>query len=198
MELSGASLWLGEPHFILLFTLPLNHLLYHLPLSGFVFYIESDVLGFVFFFLFQENQMTVSITGATGYRGSKLVQRLYEGKILRPQEKIKIRKGVTESQHLLIRYEDKQSDTVGKYLSFVDDDTFPHQRFAHTLPHSIKLLKIANIVGSSFRLFCFHGYNMGTEMVVLWNPSIRKSITVPMPNKFNLDPETNLCFGFPL
>ncbi|CAH1435479.1 unnamed protein product [Lactuca virosa] len=32
-------------------------------------------------------------------------------------------------------------------------------------------------------------------MVVRWNPSIRKSITVPMPNKFNLDPETNLGFG---
>ncbi|CAH1435478.1 unnamed protein product [Lactuca virosa] len=102
---------------------------------------------------------------------------------------------VTDSQHLLIRYEDKESDTVGKYLSFVDDDTFPHQRFVHTLPHSIKLLKNANIVGSSFGLFCFHGYNLGTEMVVLWNPSIRKSITVPMPNKFTLDPETNLCFG---
>ncbi|CAI9270529.1 unnamed protein product [Lactuca saligna] len=57
---------------------------------------------------------------------------------------------VTESQHLLIRYEDKESDTVGKYLSFPDDDTFPHQR---------------------------------------------NSIAVPMPNKFNLDPETNLCFG---
>ncbi|CAI9270522.1 unnamed protein product [Lactuca saligna] len=74
---------------------------------------------------------------------------------------------ITESQHLLIRYEDKESDTVGKYLSFVDDDIFPHQRFVHTLPRSIKLLKNANIVGSSFGIFCFHEF---------WSFKVEKSV----------------------
>ncbi|XP_023769026.1 putative F-box protein At1g47790 [Lactuca sativa] len=111
---------------------------------------------------------------------------------------------VTQSQHLLLRYEDQEFDTVGNHVSFVDDDTFPEQRFVHTLPHSVTQLKQSNIVGSSLGLLCFHGYNelgenfcpnMETETIVLWNPSIRKSITVPMPNKCNQDPETDLGFG---
>lgn len=47
-------LWLGEPQFLLLFTLLLNRLRYHLRLSGFVFYVvEVDVLGLVFVFHFR-------------------------------------------------------------------------------------------------------------------------------------------------
>lgn len=35
---------------------------------------------FLFNVFFQENQMTVSVTGATGFIGRKLVQRLRAGK----------------------------------------------------------------------------------------------------------------------
>ncbi|KAL7612780.1 hypothetical protein Lser_V15G05101 [Lactuca serriola] len=110
---------------------------------------------------------------------------------------------VTQPQHLLLRYEDPV-ETVEKYVSFLDDDTFPHQRFVHTLPESFKLLKQSTIVGSSLGVLCLHGYygegkgllpNFEMEMVVLWNPSIRKSITVPMPNTLYLDPRNDIGFG---
>ncbi|KAI3724447.1 hypothetical protein L2E82_36223 [Cichorium intybus] len=112
---------------------------------------------------------------------------------------------VTQPQHLLLRYENPE-ETTEKYVSFVDDDTFPQQRFVHTLPQSIKLLINSTILGSSHGLLCLRGYcgvgenlfpNLETETVVLWNPSIRKSISVAVPNNINpdLDHETDLGFG---
>ncbi|CAI9270535.1 unnamed protein product [Lactuca saligna] len=110
---------------------------------------------------------------------------------------------VTQLQNLLLRYEDPVEKSE-KYVSFMDDDTFPQQRFVHTLPMSVKLLIGSTVVGSSYGLLCFRGHcgkredlwtKLETETVVLWNPSIRKTITISMPNKFNKDHETDLGFG---
>ena len=43
---------------------------------------------------------------------------------------------VTQPQNLLLRYEDPVEKSEN-YVSFVDDDTFPQQRFVHTLPMSV-------------------------------------------------------------
>ncbi|KAL4578974.1 hypothetical protein LXL04_015109 [Taraxacum kok-saghyz] len=71
-------------------------------------------------------------------------------------------------------------------------------KFVHILPQSVKLLKRSSIIGS-LGLLCFHGYtgeqDLETEMVVLWNPTIRKSIDVDVPNNPNPDCETEHGFG---
>ncbi|KAI3517989.1 hypothetical protein L1887_06275 [Cichorium endivia] len=109
---------------------------------------------------------------------------------------------VTQPPHLLLRYEDPVKST-DDYVSFVDDDTFPQQRFVHTIPQSVKQLINSTIVGSSHGLLCLRGYsglredfcpNLETETIVLWNPSIRKSISVALPNKINPDYETDIGF----
>ncbi|KAI3518043.1 hypothetical protein L1887_06392 [Cichorium endivia] len=107
---------------------------------------------------------------------------------------------VTHSRHLLLRYK-SLADKKNKYVSFVDDDTFPQQRFFHTLPQSIKLLINSSILGSSHGLLCLRGYirmgedfspNLETETIVFWNPSIRKSISVA--RRINPEARTNLGF----
>ncbi|XP_023768977.1 putative F-box protein At1g32420 [Lactuca sativa] len=103
---------------------------------------------------------------------------------------------VTQPQHLLLWYGNPDDDTSEKYVSFIDDDTFPQQRFVHTLPPSVKLLKQPNIIGSSLGLLCLHGLygDLNTEMVVLYNPSTRKSIYVSVPTNVNPYCEPNLGF----
>ncbi|XP_023769016.1 F-box protein At1g11270 [Lactuca sativa] len=119
---------------------------------------------------------------------------------------------VTQAEHLLLSYEEPPQmllsyedpvKTETKYVLLLDDDSFPQQRFHYTLPLSIKLLKQSCIIGSSLGVLCFHCYyeeeedfctNLKSEMV-LWNPSIRKSIDVPVPKKFNPYHESNLGFG---
>ncbi|KAI3517988.1 hypothetical protein L1887_06274 [Cichorium endivia] len=104
---------------------------------------------------------------------------------------------VTQPPHLLLRYEDPV-ETTENYVSFVDDDTFPQQRSVHTLPQFAKQLLDSTIIGSSHGLLCVRGYsgpNLETETIFLWNPSIRKSISVAAPNKSNPDHETDIGFG---
>ncbi|KAL7612781.1 hypothetical protein Lser_V15G05105 [Lactuca serriola] len=104
---------------------------------------------------------------------------------------------VTQPQHLLLWYGNPDDDTSENYVSFIDDHTFPQQRFVHTLPPSVKLLKQPNIIGSSLGLLCLHGLygDVNTQMVVLYNPSIRKSTYVPVPKNVNPYHEPTLGFG---
>ncbi|KAJ9542394.1 LOW QUALITY PROTEIN: hypothetical protein OSB04_028900, partial [Centaurea solstitialis] len=94
--------------------------------------------------------------------------------------------------HLLVKYEvgDRQ-ETEFKCVCFVDDDTFPQQMFTPTVPPLLEQLKLWRIIGSSHGVLCFsyflHRKNSDdwresvTDMAILWNPSIRKSIAVVVP-----------------
>ncbi|KAL4578971.1 hypothetical protein LXL04_015106 [Taraxacum kok-saghyz] len=92
----------------------------------------------------------------------------------------------THPHHLFVWYKDPRGEV--KYVSFVDDESFPQQTFVPTLPISVKLPRI---VGSSRGLLCFDGYlrepetsqiNFKKRLAVLCNPSIKKSIAVPVPD----------------
>ncbi|XP_023769147.1 F-box protein At2g21930 [Lactuca sativa] len=109
----------------------------------------------------------------------------------------------THPQHLLVKYEDLV-ETEDKYVSFIDDDTFLQQRFVPTLPFSVKSLNLSTIVGSSHGLSCLYGYHWGPETshrslkspkTVLWNPSVRKSVVVDMPNLVCGGEEIAVGFG---
>ncbi|CAH1435491.1 unnamed protein product [Lactuca virosa] len=100
----------------------------------------------------------------------------------------------TQPQHLFVWYKDPREV---KYVSFVDDDSFPQQRFVPTLPLSIRLPKI---VGSSYGLLCFQGdqYSASSyrkRMAVLLNPSIRKSIAIVLPDMLYMNQKIVLGFG---
>nr|XP_043611133.1 F-box/kelch-repeat protein At3g23880-like [Erigeron canadensis] len=83
-----------------------------------------------------------------------------------------------QPRHLLIRGQDFFDSQV-KYVSIVDDETFPHQKFNLFVPD---VCKDAKLVGSSYGLFCL--YDDKTSMVVIWNPSIRKTaLTTVVPCK---------------
>ncbi|KAI3518051.1 hypothetical protein L1887_06403 [Cichorium endivia] len=97
---------------------------------------------------------------------------------------------VRETQPLrqLVLYTDalRREET---YVSLVDDETFVKQKTAPTISVLAKLLMMSfmsRVVGSSHGLLCLYGnyssYHTGCRsegtMVVLWNPSIRKSIGI--------------------
>lgn len=78
----------------------------------------------------------------------------------------------------------------------VDDknnDTLTHQQeFDPTVPVLIKELNESRVVGSCHGVFCVYGVsNNGRNMVVLWNPSIRKCVGMVVP----LD-DKHVDFGF--
>uniref|UniRef100_A0A251VSI7 F-box domain-containing protein n=1 Tax=Helianthus annuus TaxID=4232 RepID=A0A251VSI7_HELAN len=60
-----------------------------------------------------------------------------------------------QPQHLLIRYENLYS--VETYVSFVDDDSFPQNKYSPTVPRSVNLLSDSIIIGASHGLVCLFG-----------------------------------------
>lgn len=102
----------------------------------------------------------------------------------------------THLQYLLVKYQDPV-DTEEKHVSFVDDDTFPKQRFVLTLPSSVQILNLPRLIGISHGLLCLYDNypKLRTAMAVLWNPSIRKSIAVAVPNEMHVGHETVIGFG---
>ncbi|KAJ9550917.1 hypothetical protein OSB04_014962 [Centaurea solstitialis] len=75
------------------------------------------------------------------------------------------------------------------FVCFVDDDDcFPQNKFAPAVPPIFRLFWPFNTtIHSSCGLLCLEGFlrepdNSETQTVVLWNPSIRKSIAIVVPN----------------
>ncbi|CAI9284933.1 unnamed protein product [Lactuca saligna] len=98
----------------------------------------------------------------------------------------------TQPQHLFVSYTDEQ---VPKYVSFVDDDSFPQHRFVPSLPLSIR---DPRIVGSSYGLLCFQGDSPSIYrrmIAVVLNPSIRKSIAIALPDMLYTNHLIVLGFG---
>ncbi|GJU18847.1 hypothetical protein Tco_1146813 [Tanacetum coccineum] len=71
------------------------------------------------------------------------------------------------------------------------DVSFPHQQldFSPNVPDLVKQLYNSKVIGSSCGLWCFHGFKNFKPMIVIWNPSIRKSVGIVVPwvltNSFN-------------
>ncbi|KAK9079882.1 hypothetical protein SSX86_001555 [Deinandra increscens subsp. villosa] len=86
--------------------------------------------------------------------------------------------------HLLVRYE---ANYDFKYLSIVDsdddDDSFSQHKFFDVVS---PVVNSGSILDSCHELVCLYR----KRLVVLWNPSIKKSVSIPLPQKL-----TALGFG---
>ncbi|KAJ9550922.1 hypothetical protein OSB04_014967 [Centaurea solstitialis] len=111
-----------------------------------------------------------------------------------------------QSEHLMIRYveykvENETESEEVKYVCFVEDDSFPQKRFAPPVPPISRLIHPFNaVIYSSCGLVCLDGSlqepdNSETHMVVLWNPSIRKSIAIVVPNQVQSRSHRFVGFG---
>ncbi|MFS8006070.1 putative F-box domain-containing protein [Helianthus anomalus] len=90
----------------------------------------------------------------------------------------------SQPQHLLVRYPNRSEI---KYVSIVDDDSFPQHKFSPTVPPTAKLLTHPRIIASSHGLVCLCGFvhDLKKHLIVLWNPWIRKSAEIVFPYILN-------------
>ncbi|XP_076900910.1 F-box protein At1g52495-like [Bidens hawaiensis] len=102
-----------------------------------------------------------------------------------------------QPHHLLIRYRNMSFTDV--YVSIADNDSFPPKQGFPYCSHFVNQLEDSTVVGTSYGLVCVSGYYGGPckcclrEMIVLWNPSIRKSVGIAVPN--GLIVSSNFGFG---
>ncbi|GJY03342.1 F-box protein-like protein [Tanacetum coccineum] len=86
----------------------------------------------------------------------------------------------TLPHRLLLRYKDQSNED--KYASYVDETFTQQQDFTPYIPKLAKRFYYQIVIGSSHGLLCLLGYIDRTPWVVLWNPSIRRSVTIVVPN----------------
>ncbi|KAJ0616852.1 putative F-box domain-containing protein [Helianthus annuus] len=101
-------------------------------------------------------------------------------------------------QHLLVRYLDPV-DSKHKFVSIVDDDTFPQQKVPLAIPMLVDMYHSYRIIGISHGLLCLYGHDaVGSHMAVVWNPSVRKSVGVVVPNVPDMSQDTiyEVALGF--
>nr|GFB04446.1 hypothetical protein [Tanacetum cinerariifolium] len=79
-------------------------------------------------------------------------------------------------------------DKRPKWASIADDDTFPQRKLDLTLP--IPFNKVMQIE-SSHGLLCL----LCKKLVVLWNPTIIRSVSIDMPDVLGLPGDTTYGFG---
>nr|GEY19510.1 hypothetical protein [Tanacetum cinerariifolium] len=66
-----------------------------------------------------------------------------------------------------------------KYVSIVDDDTFPNHKSSLTVPQPVHLLECIITLNSVNGLLCLYGSRqdaMNEKIAVLWNPSVEKAV----------------------
>ncbi|GJY72842.1 F-box domain containing protein [Tanacetum coccineum] len=88
--------------------------------------------------------------------------------------------------HLLVRYE---LANELKYVSIMDDDTFPNQKSFLTVPQPVSLLGNILSLKSVNGLLCFYASRrdaVDQKIVVLWNPSVVKAVAIPIYNSNKL------------
>ncbi|XP_076939739.1 F-box protein At4g19940-like [Bidens hawaiensis] len=99
----------------------------------------------------------------------------------------------TKPQHLLVMYEDTlvrfsgQVDYKQKCVSIVDDHSFPKHKVSLKVPLLVKKLECPRVIGTSHGLVGLYSGTPGdgicrTDVVVIWNVSIRKAVAVFVPN----------------
>ncbi|KAJ0772069.1 putative F-box domain-containing protein [Helianthus annuus] len=85
----------------------------------------------------------------------------------------------TQPHHLLVMHCEEE-DMKFKYVSIVEDDGDDH-RFSPTVTTpTVKLVRHPTLLGCSHGLVCL--FNYWKRLVVLWNPSIRKSFGIALPD----------------
>ncbi|KAM0009911.1 putative F-box domain-containing protein [Helianthus debilis subsp. tardiflorus] len=94
-----------------------------------------------------------------------------------------------QQQHLLLGYSGYYDER--KYVSVVDNDSFPQQKVYLALPNMLKYFKM---IGGSHGLFCLYGKDLDDKRsrAILWNPLLRKVVVVVVPNGID---ETKIGFG---
>ncbi|XP_071727269.1 putative F-box protein At3g52320 [Rutidosis leptorrhynchoides] len=100
--------------------------------------------------------------------------------------------GLRQTQpHLFLVYIDPHEINMLRYVSIVDDDTFPHNFKEKMCDMSSYIPKSLKLVGSSQGLLCF----LGSYYAFICNPSIRKSIEFISPDLINVFRD-GIVFGF--
>ncbi|GKA76497.1 probable galacturonosyltransferase 7 isoform X2 [Tanacetum coccineum] len=111
----------------------------------------------------------------------------------------------TQPHSLILRYSADYSPDVLSYIRLVDDDikTFKvkqQQEFApFVVSPLLKQFLFYKVVGACHGLLCFFGLHKGYNnncMVAIWNPSIRKSFGIALPNFNYLGIHFHNVFGF--
>ncbi|GJS75665.1 retrovirus-related pol polyprotein from transposon TNT 1-94 [Tanacetum coccineum] len=85
-----------------------------------------------------------------------------------------------------------------KFVSIVDDDTFPNQKSSLTVPQPVSLVAPISTLISVDGLLCFYGsreYVIDDKIAVLWNPSVGKAVGIPISNPL-LHPDGHTYVGF--
>nr|XP_043632958.1 F-box protein CPR1-like [Erigeron canadensis] len=67
-----------------------------------------------------------------------------------------------------------------RYATVFDDATFYQQDFTAKAPRLVKLLRDSRVIDCSFGLVCSYDY-LETDIAILSNPLIKKSLVVPLP-----------------
>nr|GEX77096.1 hypothetical protein [Tanacetum cinerariifolium] len=96
----------------------------------------------------------------------------------------------TQPHSLLLRYKLLDNSSEEKYICFVDDDTLTQHQLDFAVTDAMKQFNDLKVIGSSHGLLCLRSYDK--EMLVLWNPSIRKSVRIKLP----YFPSSNNFLGF--
>nr|XP_043634651.1 putative F-box protein At1g47790 [Erigeron canadensis] len=101
-----------------------------------------------------------------------------------------------QQHHILVRYDDPQLSEE-QFVSIIDNHTFPQCKISPTVPVPVKLLQSTVILGSSQGLFCLYNFyvDSATKIAVIWNPAIRKSVAIEVPNVLGSPYETVVGFG---
>ncbi|XP_076912206.1 putative F-box protein At1g47790 [Bidens hawaiensis] len=93
-----------------------------------------------------------------------------------------------QPHHLLITYQ-AESSCQDECVSIVDDDSFPLHKFSPTVPPTVGIMLPTYTLrfDCSHGLVCFYSFDMDPKalILVLWNPSIRKSIGIMLPDGFD-------------
>ncbi|XP_071688415.1 F-box/kelch-repeat protein At3g23880-like [Rutidosis leptorrhynchoides] len=104
----------------------------------------------------------------------------------------------SQRQHLLLRYYYPLHAKHNSFVSIVDDDTFPENKLFLASYDYREVRRYPTLVGSSHGLFCFVGHSdsnksaMLMDVAVIWNPSIRKTVTIRLQKGFGYN-ETVGC-----
>ncbi|KAK1408441.1 hypothetical protein QVD17_40219 [Tagetes erecta] len=102
--------------------------------------------------------------------------------------------------HILVRYKCKPYNVASeyRYVSIVDDDSFPQHKFSPSVAPIVNQLNDDSfILCSSHGLVCLYGYSRDRKnMIVVWNPTIRKSVGIELSYKpdavgFGVCPKTS-------
>ncbi|XP_071740459.1 putative F-box protein At1g47790 [Rutidosis leptorrhynchoides] len=119
-----------------------------------------------------------------------LLSKLHNGIIKSPSFITEHSVRQNQQHHLLAWYETHEIGTRNEsqnYVSIIDNDIFPQNYSRITTPDILNQIYLERDYVESSGLLCF---TVGSRSVTnvnkcyIWNPSIRRCITIPIPNGF--------------